>query len=91
MYCIARQCVLPPLSKEQADNLLTEAALHSLAEGSKQFPIRVGHMAYAMICLSYSPVWPQRCCATVMGARPLPNGVAIIAACCVACLVSDCF
>jgi predicted transposase YbfD/YdcC len=32
MYCIARQCVLPSLSKEQADGLLTKAALHSLAE-----------------------------------------------------------
>src|ERR671924_1867811 len=32
MYCIARQCVLPSLSQEQADGLLTEAALHSLAE-----------------------------------------------------------
>ena len=32
MYCIARQCVLPSLSQEQADGLLSEAALHSLAE-----------------------------------------------------------
>ena len=32
MYCIARQCVLPAFSKEQAEGLLTEAALHSLAE-----------------------------------------------------------
>lgn len=32
MYCIARQCVLPSLSTEQAEGLLTEAALHSLAE-----------------------------------------------------------
>jgi predicted transposase YbfD/YdcC len=32
MYCIAHQCVLPALSKEQADSLLTEAGLHSLAE-----------------------------------------------------------
>lgn len=32
MYCIARQSVLPALSQEQADGLLTEAALHSLAE-----------------------------------------------------------
>jgi hypothetical protein len=38
MYCIARQCVLPPLSKEQADNLLTEAALHSLAEVFEAVP-----------------------------------------------------
>jgi predicted transposase YbfD/YdcC len=32
MYCIARHCVLPALAKEQAEVLLTEAALHSLAE-----------------------------------------------------------
>jgi predicted transposase YbfD/YdcC len=32
MYCIARQCVLSSLSQEQADGLLSEAALHSLAE-----------------------------------------------------------
>src|SRR5438309_11292619 len=32
MYCIARQCVLPARSHEQAEVLLTEAALHSLAE-----------------------------------------------------------
>src|SRR5437763_6041460 len=32
MYCIARQCVLPAPSHEQAEVLLTEAALHSLAE-----------------------------------------------------------
>ena len=32
MYCIARQCVLPAFSKEQAGGLLAEAALHSLAE-----------------------------------------------------------
>ena len=32
MYCIARQCVLPPLSKEQAETVLTEAALQSLTE-----------------------------------------------------------
>ena len=32
MYCIARQSVLPALSTEQADVLLTEAALHSLAD-----------------------------------------------------------
>jgi predicted transposase YbfD/YdcC len=32
MYCIARQCVLPPFSKEQAETVLTEAALQSLTE-----------------------------------------------------------
>ncbi|HLZ56808.1 MAG TPA: hypothetical protein VKR06_07650 [Ktedonosporobacter sp.] len=32
MYCIARQCVLPSFSKEQAESLLTEAALQSLAD-----------------------------------------------------------
>jgi predicted transposase YbfD/YdcC len=32
MYCIARQCVLPAHSREQAEVLLTEAGLHSLAE-----------------------------------------------------------
>src|SRR3989440_4180652 len=32
MYYIARQCVLPARSHEQAEILLTEAALHSLAE-----------------------------------------------------------
>jgi hypothetical protein len=32
MYCIARQCILPVRSREQAEDLLTEAALHSLAE-----------------------------------------------------------
>ena len=32
MYCIARQCVLPPLTPEQRDHLLAEAALHSLTE-----------------------------------------------------------
>ena len=32
MYCIARQCVLPSRSREQAEILLTEAALHSLAD-----------------------------------------------------------
>lgn len=32
MYCIARQRVLPSLSCEQADVLLTEAALHRLAD-----------------------------------------------------------
>ena len=32
MYCIACYCVLPALAKEQAEVLLTEAALHSLAE-----------------------------------------------------------
>jgi len=32
MYCIARQCVLPARSREQAEVLLTEAALHSLAD-----------------------------------------------------------
>src|SRR6266702_4196864 len=32
MYCIARQCVLPSRSREQADALLTEAALYSLAD-----------------------------------------------------------
>ncbi len=32
MECIARQCVLPALSSEQADGLLTQAGLHSLAD-----------------------------------------------------------
>jgi hypothetical protein len=32
MYCIARQCVLPPLPQEHRDHLLAEAALHSLAD-----------------------------------------------------------
>src|SRR6202049_1965188 len=32
MYCIARHCVLPSLEKEQSENLLAEAALHSIAE-----------------------------------------------------------
>lgn len=32
MYCIAGHCVLPALSPEQADGLLTEAGLHSLAD-----------------------------------------------------------
>ena len=32
MYCIARQGVLPARSREQAEVLLSEAALHSLAE-----------------------------------------------------------
>ena len=32
MYCIARQRVLPARSREQAEVLLTEAALHSLAD-----------------------------------------------------------
>jgi predicted transposase YbfD/YdcC len=32
MYCIARQCVLPARSREQAEVLLTEATLHSLAD-----------------------------------------------------------
>jgi hypothetical protein len=30
MYCIARQCVLPSFSKEQAESLLSKAALQSL-------------------------------------------------------------
>lgn len=38
MYCIARQCVLPPLNKEQAENLLTEAAFQSLAEVFEAVP-----------------------------------------------------
>jgi hypothetical protein len=38
MYCIARQRVLPTLSKEQAENLLTEAALHSLTEVFEAVP-----------------------------------------------------
>ena len=32
MYCIARRSVLPPLSKEQSEHLLAEAALHRLAD-----------------------------------------------------------
>jgi len=32
MYCIARQCVLPSFSKEQAESRLSEAALQSLAD-----------------------------------------------------------
>jgi DDE_Tnp_1-associated len=32
MCCIARQCVLPPRSLEQAEILLSEAALQSLAD-----------------------------------------------------------
>jgi len=32
MYCIARRCVLPSFSKEQAESLLAEAALQSLAD-----------------------------------------------------------
>ena len=32
MYCIARQCVLPAFSKEQAESRLSEAALQSLAD-----------------------------------------------------------
>src|SRR5437016_6939486 len=38
MYCIARQCVLPTLSKEQAENVLTEATLHSLTEVFEAVP-----------------------------------------------------
>src|SRR5437588_9429764 len=38
MYCIACQCVLPALSKEQAETLLTEAALQSLAEVFEAVP-----------------------------------------------------
>jgi len=38
MYCIARQSVLPTLSKEQAENLLTEATLHSLTEVFEAVP-----------------------------------------------------
>ena len=32
MCCIARQSVLPPLTQEHSDNLLAEAALHSISE-----------------------------------------------------------
>jgi hypothetical protein len=32
MYCIARQCVLPSLNKEQAESLLKEASLHRLSD-----------------------------------------------------------
>ena len=32
MYCIARQSVLPPLSKEQAEIVLTEAGPQSLTD-----------------------------------------------------------
>jgi predicted transposase YbfD/YdcC len=32
MYCIARQCVLPSLTPEQRERLLTQAALHSVAD-----------------------------------------------------------
>lgn len=38
MYCIARQCVLPSLSREQADDLLAEAALQSLADLLESVP-----------------------------------------------------
>ena len=38
MYWIARQCVLPALSQEQAENLLTEAAVQSLAQVFEAVP-----------------------------------------------------
>jgi predicted transposase YbfD/YdcC len=38
MYCIARQCVLPPLSQEQAEAVLTEAGLQSLTEVFEAVP-----------------------------------------------------
>lgn len=38
MYCIARRCVLPSLSQEQALGLLTEAALQSLADLFEALP-----------------------------------------------------
>ena len=38
MYCIARQCVLPAVSQEQADHLLSQAALQSLAEVLEAVP-----------------------------------------------------
>ncbi len=38
MYCIARQSVLPPLSREQAESLLSEASLHSLANVFEAVP-----------------------------------------------------
>jgi hypothetical protein len=38
MYCIARQCVLPSLTPEQAEAVLTEAGLQSLAEVFEAVP-----------------------------------------------------
>lgn len=38
MYCIARQCVLPPMSQEQAEVVLTEAGLQSLADVLEAVP-----------------------------------------------------
>jgi DDE_Tnp_1-associated len=38
MYCIARQCVLPPLSQEQAETVLSEAGLQSLADVFEAVP-----------------------------------------------------
>src|SRR5947209_16490891 len=38
MYSIARRCVLPAFHKEQAEVLLSEAALHSLADVFEAVP-----------------------------------------------------
>ena len=38
MYCIARQCVLPPLNQEQTETVLTEAGLQSLADVFEAVP-----------------------------------------------------
>jgi predicted transposase YbfD/YdcC len=38
MYCIARQCVLPPLNQEQAETVLTQAGLQSLADVFEAVP-----------------------------------------------------
>jgi predicted transposase YbfD/YdcC len=57
MYSIARQGVLPSLSQEQADGLLTEAALHSLAELFEAVPDPRGRqglrydLAFLLTCL----------------------------------------
>lgn len=57
MYCIARHCVLPSLTHEQASHLLSEAGLHSLAELFEAVPDPRGRhglrydLAFLLTCL----------------------------------------
>ena len=72
MYCIARRCVLPSFSKEQAKSLLAEAALQSLADLFEAVPDPRGahglryDLPFLLTCLL------QRCCVTAMGAGRRP-------------------
>ncbi len=57
MYCMVERRVLPSLTEEEREHLLTQAHLHTLLEMLEAIPDPPSaNTAYALICRICSPV-----------------------------------